>query len=159
MKGEEGGGEERRGGGERREIRRISQRWKCKLSLFIPPLSYCCGRTGKTSSSVPVSVYCHSIHLLLVYCPSHIRRLRNNSPAILCCPACSRMSLFALCAHHECLDRVQREHRVNVLKKREWVWRERERAQLTAHGRHRLGLCTGTLWRSKGKSPPSVSLN
>lgn len=45
--------------GERKEIRQISQRLKCKLSIFIPPVSYCCGRTGKSLSSVPVVVFCH----------------------------------------------------------------------------------------------------
>lgn len=35
-----------------------------------------------------------------------------------------RMRLFVLCARHEFLDCVLREHRVNELKKREGVVRE-----------------------------------
>lgn len=121
--------EEKRG--EEKEIRETAQRWKPELSFFIPPLSFCCDSTGKTLSSIPVFVYVCSIHLMLVYCPSHARSqgwpihlqeadLRTSFTSTFCgyekhqpgnfVPTCSlKDEVVVLCVHHECLDCVLRE--------------------------------------------------
>lgn len=75
----------------------------------------------------------------------------ETNPAILSHPACSRMRLFVLCAHHECPDCVPREHRVNELKKRESL----------PYSTREACVCLRFVYRHtltfKGKkSPPSV---
>lgn len=106
----EGGREERRGGG-KKEIRESTQRWKPKLSLFNPPLSFYCDRTGETLSSISLfscifNPSTFSSHIRSQGRPIHLPEAdfstlhfvaTTTSPAVLRHPACSRMRLFVLC--------------------------------------------------------------
>lgn len=120
-----------RAAGERKEIRQISQRLKCKLSLFIPPVSYCCGRAGKSLSSVPVGVFCHPtlclftvplvsgakdgqficrIHLIFSGSFFFVVATKTQAPFNLL-PIFQSMSLSVLFVHHGRLDCVLREEK------------------------------------------------
>lgn len=110
------------------------KRWKTKLSSFIQPLSLYCDRTAELEKPYPLSLFSFhppfslfTVFLISgakddqfifgkqvsehqIFVATKKKRKKRNSPSILCQFACSRMRMFALCAHHERLDCVLREH-------------------------------------------------